>query len=158
MNEYIKQAKDFLSQTGTTLEYIIIGDLLPNWSQDGDKPVKTLSVTLKNGKHTYNFNFHCSQFDTYGPYSDRYDAYSSTQEFRARGKWRKAMSKKEYHYDILACLNVDHSEDFEDFCESFGYDSDSISGRDVYLAVRKETKNLKRLWTEKELELLNEIN
>lgn len=135
MNQYVKQAKDFLSQTETTIEVTQLGKQLPPWSQDDTKPVNVLSVTLRNKRHEYTFNFYCSYNDTYN----------------------NRRSKQEYTYDILACLNVDHSLDFEDFCQSYGYDTDSRKALDTYLAVQNETKHLKLLWNDSELDILSEI-
>jgi hypothetical protein len=108
-----KQAQDFLSQTDTKLEVVVIGKLIPEWDSDNDsaKPVKTLSVTLSNKRHTYNFKFYCSLYDTYGP--ERTRNVSMWEQHRIETKHKRTMAKKNYTYDILACLNIDHSEDFE---------------------------------------------
>ena len=155
MSEYTKQAKKFLEDTNTKFEVVVIGKLLPPWAEEGAKPSKTLSVTLSNDRHTYNFKFYCSLHDTYGP-EVRTSRYCP-EFIKAARKWNKDQRKNTYEYDILACLNVSYCEDHEDFCDEFGYDIDSIRGRDVYLAVQKESKNLKRLFTEEQLEQLNEI-
>lgn len=157
--DYNKQAQDFLNSTKTTIEVVEIGKLKPeNWDS---RPVKTLSVTLKNERHTYNFKFYCSLVDTYGPDLDwRHTSQYDPKYYAALKKWRKEQSEKRknnYAYDVLACLFVDYSEDFEDFCSNFGYDTDSRKALDVYLAVRNETKNLKCLFTEDQLDLLHEI-
>ena len=157
MSQYLQQAKSFLEETNTKIDIVKIGCLITPWSNT-DKPVNTYSVTLTNKRHTYNFKFYSSIQDTYGPYDERYDNYWGSCEHRARKKWRIEMRKKDYTYDVLACLNIDYSEDFEDFCSDFGYSDDSITAHRTYDAVRTETKNLKRLFTESELEKLSEVN
>lgn len=154
-NEYLKQAKDFLESTKTSLTVVVLGKLIPEWDDKGN-PRKTLSVTLKNERHEYNFKFYCSLNDTEWNKPRKYQTVY--QSHIAESKWKKKQFFKEFHYDILACLNVDHSEDFEDFCDNYGYSEDSIKARDTYLSVRKETKNLKRLFTSEQLELLSEIS
>lgn len=64
--------------------------------------------------------------------------------------------EKPSSYDILSCLQVDYSSDFEDFCNNYGYSMGS-SARKIYKAVQKESANLQRLYTEEQLEMLHEI-
>lgn len=61
-------------------------------------------------------------------------------------------------YDVLACIEKYEVGSFEDFCGNFGYDTDSRNAVKVYKAVRKESENVRKLFTEQEIELLQEIN
>lgn len=61
-------------------------------------------------------------------------------------------------YDVLACLQKYEVGTFEDFCGEFGYDEDSRSAKKIYKAVLREYANMERLFTEEELEILQEIN
>ena len=65
--------------------------------------------------------------------------------------------KKPTAYDILACLDVMYEDSFEDFCDSFGYDSDSISALNTYESVKEQSESLKDMFSEEELEMLHEI-
>ena len=49
-------------------------------------------------------------------------------------------------------------ETFEDFCHSFGFDSDSRKAYKTYKAVMKEWKNIELLFTPEQIEQLQEIN
>ena len=49
-------------------------------------------------------------------------------------------------------------EDFESFCDEFGYDDDSRSAEQIWRACVKEYKQLTRIFTEKQMEELCEIN
>ena len=60
-------------------------------------------------------------------------------------------------YDVLTCLTKYDPETFEDFCNNYGYDNDSRAAEKVYKAVVKEFKNMQRLFTTEELELLTII-
>lgn len=60
-------------------------------------------------------------------------------------------------YSVLACLTKYDPETFEDFCANYGYDNDSRKAEKIYKAVVKEWKNLNRLFTSDELELLTII-
>ena len=58
---------------------------------------------------------------------------------------------------ILSCLNFDDIESFDDFCDSFGYSNDSIQAKKIYKKYEKEQYNLRMLFSDSELELLNNI-
>ena len=61
-------------------------------------------------------------------------------------------------YDVLACLTKYDPGNFENFCSDFGYDTDSKKAEKTYLAVKDEYLNVTRLFTDSEIEILNEIN
>lgn len=61
-------------------------------------------------------------------------------------------------YDVLACLDVLHEDNFEDFCSAFGYENDSIKALKTFKAVKEQDHNLRRLFTHDQLERLSEIN
>ena len=49
-------------------------------------------------------------------------------------------------YDILTCLEKYENANFEDFCDNYGYNNDSIKALKTYKAVSKEYKNVFRLF------------
>lgn len=46
---------------------------------------------------------------------------------------------------------------FNDFCNEFGYDNDSIKALKTYQACEEQTKNFNRLFDEEEREILREL-
>lgn len=46
---------------------------------------------------------------------------------------------------------------FEDFCDNFGYDQDSIKSLEIYKACQKIAKQLNSLFTQKQIEDLREL-
>ena len=60
-------------------------------------------------------------------------------------------------YDVLTCLTKNDPGTFKDFCEEFGYDEDSRNAERVYKAVCDEWQNVKTIWTDSEIENLQEI-
>jgi len=60
-------------------------------------------------------------------------------------------------YDVLTCLQKYDVGSFEEFCANFGYSTDSITAHKTYKAVCKEYAAMKRLFTNDELEQLQEI-
>lgn len=130
MNDYEKQASDFLKNTGTTLDIL--------WSERrpyflGDKEARNVykfTLRNKNGKYT----------DTFG------DSIANTKA-----------NKRPTYYDILACLSV-FKGSFLDFCFDFGYDDDIIKARKIYNEVMRQSDALKRLFSADELAMLEDIN
>lgn len=60
-------------------------------------------------------------------------------------------------YEILASLQKENPMSFEDFCSDYGYEEDSRSAERIYKAVKEEWLNVERLWTDAEIEQLQEI-
>jgi hypothetical protein len=65
-------------------------------------------------------------------------------------------------YDVLTCLQKYDVGTFEDFCDIFGYNLDSIlerkKAKTIYKAVVKEFQAMERLFDSEELEVLQLIN
>lgn len=59
-------------------------------------------------------------------------------------------------YDILSCLDI-CDELFPDFCDNFGYDSDSITARNIYDSVINQSIGLRKVLTPEAIEALQEI-
>jgi hypothetical protein len=151
VSEYEFQAMQFLVDTKTDIE---IKFLRKGFYFDTDKDIRNIySVTLTNDKHSFYFDFG--------------DSIHNTEEL---AKALTPTEKRKLHpkaYDVLSCLNIDYSEDFEDFCGNFGYDTfdeDNFEGNfinesamKIYRAVQNESKNLESLFDETQLEALSEI-
>ena len=60
-------------------------------------------------------------------------------------------------YDVLTCLEKYEVETFEDFCSSYGYDTDSRTAEKIYKAVVKEYKGMLRVCGTDVLEEMQEI-
>ncbi len=135
MEKYNKQAVEFLNKTNTTLEIIKapFGGNKPLWVKYADKFEdygNEYFIRLKNKNGEYRFSF-------WGSISDREN------------------NKKPNAYDVLACLDTySDGYEFSDFCNAFGYSTDSILASKTYKAVMKQTEKLKMLFNEDELELL----
>lgn len=61
-------------------------------------------------------------------------------------------------YDVLACITKNDPGKLEDFCDEFGYDTDSISANKTYKLVCIEYEKVYNFFTSEEIELLQEIN
>ncbi len=69
-----------------------------------------------------------------------------------------AGSQEPAMYDVLTCLQKYDVEDFDYFCDSFGFDNDSRKAYKTYKAVVKEFEAMQRLFNADELDLLSVIN
>jgi hypothetical protein len=60
-------------------------------------------------------------------------------------------------YCVLACLEKYEVGSFNDFCDNFGYENDSINAKKTYKAVSKQYDKLCGLFSYNEMETLNLI-
>ena len=140
-SQYNRQAAEFLYSTKTTCKIQLVGKALPSW---GTQAVDTYSVTLKNTRHEYTFQFHDSIRNT---------------KIRASGKGKSLTYE---FYDILAALGYYVPDSFDEFCAEFGYEfkneSEYIKVKSTHLACIDERRKLRKLFTESELDQLVDIN
>ena len=170
--DYQQQAIDFLRSTNTEFK----AEFLRNGKHFADdKETRDIyKITLKRGNRLYSFNFGQSIMNsqyyrdikiperTYtlrggcrtGNYKindiDKYSSGGNTLKL-IKGEIPTA-------YDVLACLTKYDPGTFEDFCDEFGYDTDSRKAEKTYNAVREEWLNVTRLFTDEEINRLAEIN
>lgn len=133
MNEYEKQANDFLAETETKLEVkesAIQSE--PLWVNKGEKYGIKYDVKLENAKGQYVFNFWGSIHN-------------------------KEQSNEPTAYDVIACLTTNEVGTVWNFINEFGYEANEKTQK-IYQAVKAEYKGLKRIFTDEDFEKLAEIN
>lgn len=181
MKDYKKQAIDFLKKTNTTLKIEkATPQKAPLWEKKGDKHGINYTCTLENKNHKYTFDFWDSirdreiieaiqnlktrsQEDTESIQAERIllkEGFKHEEINKIRFQEKKDRNITEYEpkeYDIIACLNQLYEDNFEDFCASYGYDTDSIQALKTFEAVKEEDRNLRKLFDRSELEALSEI-
>lgn len=170
--DYQKQGTDFLKKTGTTMEV--------NFNRqgkyfDGDKDERDIyDITLTKGERSYTFQFgqsiaHSGRFIVYdnpargmsqGVWSERLKRIVAPRDdYPMQRKWGK---NKDFQaptpYDVLACLTKYDPGTLQNFCSEFGYDTDSKRAEKTYKAVKDEYISLCRLFSDAELELMQEIS
>lgn len=156
MNEYEKQANDFLSKTGTTFTVKLLGNF-PYF--DDDKESRDVyQVTLTRGKETYSFKFGQSL-------ANSAPAMEEKRKKHLERKGRNIVFKKfnpelfpkiPTPYDVLSCVQKYDIGTFTDFCNEFGYDTDSRKAEKTYFAVQEEWKGINNLFADV-MEELQEI-
>lgn len=182
MDDYEKQAQDFLTATNSTLE-IKLSEFqnAPLWAKEGEKHGYKYAVTLSNARGSYTFPFwdsiaNAEKMDALKLIKDaRYGDHRSPEYYRAHDLLKKELGKRvpmfmkqeqfdEYAkklaptaYSVLACLDQLYSDSFEDFCAEYGYDTDSRTAERTYNEMLEQDRQLRRLFTLDELEQLAEI-
>jgi hypothetical protein len=141
IDNYQEKADFFLKQTKTTFSYkfakVVKG--YPNDNKDKEKR-NSFKVTLKNEKASYTFNF-----------------YGSINDYQQR---KQTLTS----YNVLACLiKTEPNLSLEGFMREYGYEVGIESQSDykrinkIHEAVLSEYANLKRLFSQSELEAMIEI-
>lgn len=181
ISNYQQQAIDFLNKTGAKME-IVFSRNGKHFADDKDNR-DIYSVTITRGSRKYTFDFGQSVansgfYYTKGKRVIELDRKYLDKEYLKKLKLPLVMviKRKDYdfmnngtsdkihypeapkEYDILACLQKYDVGTFEDFCSAFGYDTDSKKAKKTYKAVLNEYKEVSRLFTDEEIEMLQEIN
>ena len=135
MNEYQKQAKDFLENCGATIKITFLGkETNKSWNDNVYR--NTYMATIKTPLGVMKVKF--------------WDSIYSTQN-----------NERPTEYDILACLQKYDVGSFEDFVNEFGYEIDESQSRrnskQIYNAVCREYEKVCRCFTQKQIEAMQEI-
>lgn len=137
MNEYTKQAQDFLKATKTTFKAVFIENT-PHFSDDTESR-DIFKVSFKRGNKSFSLKFGQSITESTGT-GDNIPT----------------------EYDVLSCLQKYPLDTFDDFCSEFGYNEQPLSNypkvKKIYNGCKKEYSNICKLWNIKEIEQLQEIN
>ena len=169
MNEYTKQAQDFMQKANATMTINFVG-LAVNKEWKEDKPRNLYNITLTSPKGSMSFDFWDSlhnteitrmTLDEYAikRYRCKADALRYSERVAASRELKaQKEAAKPTVYDVLACMTKYDPGTFEDFCADFGYDEDSRTAERIYFAVQKEYSQLSRLFTVEQMEELQEIN
>lgn len=170
MTEYQQQAVDFLRKTDAKMEIKFLGvSNNPNWREPNVyRNTYRFTITTPRGfmdgmfyDSIRNTELHQMTYEDYAKkmYKAAWDCLRSHEQQKVRYALKQAQEEATPNeYDILACLTKTDPEDFESFCDEFGYDDDSRSAEQIWRACVKEYKQLTRIFTEKQMEELCEIN
>ena len=135
MNEYVKQAKDFLESCNATMKITQIGcEQNKNWNDNGWH--NTYRATIKTPMGSMWVKFWDSVYNT-----------------------ERGIEPNEY--DILTCLEKYDVGTIDDFVQEFGYEvnewSDVKRIQNIYNAVKHQYKSLCRCFTPEQIEAMQEI-
>lgn len=144
MDDYVKQAQEWLRKTGTelTIEYI---EDVEGFPFDNDGRMHRSYQCRLNREHSFIKSRYTSYtFPFYGSYADWKDGKDPTE------------------YDVLACLECYDPGTIDNFVAEFGYEvhewADVRRIESIYDAVKEQYTALSRMYSELELDALAEIN
>ena len=169
MNNYIKQATNFLEKADATMKIEYVGLAVnKEWKEKENRCLYKITLTSPYGSMVFDFwdsikntEIKTMTLKTYAEkrYQIPFDDLTYTEQMQAK---KELAAKKKAAvpsvYDVLACLTKYDPGTFEDFCYEFGYDEDSRTAERIYFAVQKEYTQLTRLFTSEQMEELAEIN
>lgn len=170
MSEYVKQAKDFLASCNATMEIKYVGLEKPNWD---DKPHRTYDCTIKTPRgemmvHFYDSTANTELWMTAKEYWEKhyrtpYESIGHSEQARVLRKLKAEREKAiPTEYDILSCLTTYDVGSMDDFMYEFGYEikctKDMTNFINTYNAVVKEYNDVRRCFTEEQIEQMWEIN
>lgn len=153
MNEYIKQATEFLQKTYAKMKIEYVGLAVnKEWKEKQKRCLYEITLTSPRGSMIFDFwdSIRNTEIRTMP-----FDAYNVQANKELAAKKKAAVPSV---YDVLACLQKCDPGTFENFCSDYGYDEDSRTALWVYLAVQNEYTQLARLFTPEQMEELAEIN
>lgn len=155
MSEYDEQAKKFLEETGTTFKAKFIKNDL--YFPDDKEPRDIYRIMLICRGKKYSFRFGQSLQNS----GKNKKVESDGKDFSGKPQRVYDVENKNFEeptpYCVLASLTKSDPSTFEDFCGDFGYDSDSRKAEKIYGNVVKEWVKVSELWTEEEINKLQEI-
>lgn len=173
-SEYEQQAEDFLNATNTEFkcEFSHNGKHFVDDNETRDIYI----ITLIRGRRSYSFTFGQSIADSgfyYTKGRQKIDIERSQLTNKHIVAWIKLRDYDFMNngksdvihypatptaYDVLSCLTKNDPGTFENFCSDFGYDEDSRKAEKTYIAVCEEWKNVCALFSDEEIEQLQEIS
>lgn len=158
MNDYIKQATDFLEATGT--EFSIVFQYTGPYFQ-GDKEFRDVyRFTLKNTRGEYSGTFGDSIANTKKRTAPPPNIFESSE-----AQLRAAIANKKHvpsAYDVLSCLEKYQPDTFANWASDYGYNDQPLSEYPavmaIYTACVDQYKGLARIFTPEQMEVLQEIS
>lgn len=171
MTEYQQKARDFLKSCNATMEIKYVGLEKPNWDS---KPHCTYDCIIKTPRAQMQVHFYDSLANTEiqrmkpNEYLEKTYRYrSSDASYSLKIKVLKELEAKKAaavptEYDILACLQKYDVGSMDDFMSEFGYEihcvEDMTNFINTYNAVVKEYNDIRRCFTEEQIEAMSEIS
>ena len=167
MENYEKIANDFLKKTNTTFKSEFVANKLHFQDSKEEEKRDVYKITLTRGQRSYSFDFGQSingsvRFRVFAPsgvlrFNDKKEAYKVKNKYACDIKENKDFSTPSA-YDVLASITKNEIGTFKNFCSEFGYNDDSIKAEKIYNAVLEEYNNIKMLYSDDEIEEMQEIN
>lgn len=169
MTEYQQKAIDFLAACNATMDIeFMCTDINQNWNDNAKRNKYRFTITTPRGKMSGDFwdSIHNTEItlmtvnEFIRKFGWKFPSYYATSSFQKKLKEFKATAVPT-PYDILACLQKYDVGTMHEFFDEFGYEvhgvDDMFCFMNTYNAVVKEYRDLCRIFTEEQMEMLREI-
>ena len=145
MNEYKKQAIEFLKDCNATMEIMYLGkETNENWDEKRERDTYMVNICTPKGSMQVKF----------------WDSFNNTVKNSDLCRINKRRIKPTA-YDIFSCLEKYDVGDIEDFMLEFGFEikkrGDFKRIQNIYNAVIKEYQDICRCFTPEQIEVIREI-
>lgn len=142
LNEYEMQAIHFLVESKTKCRINFIGyGYNQLWNDTEERAQYRVRLSTPRGKMTYLF----------------WDSFFNTRGLRnTEGLISPKIEYQPSAYDVLACLEMYDPRNYTNFTEEFGMEDNEIT-RCTYRLCKKQYKDLERIFTPEQMDLLREI-
>jgi hypothetical protein len=169
MNEYTKQAAEFLEKASAYIEIDFAGRAINrDWKESTPRNLYSVTISTPRGSMTFDFwdsiyNTEITEMNA-GQYAEkrynrRFDCLTPYEKNLARKELQaKKAAARPGAYDVIACMQKYDPGTFENFCSEFGYDEDSRAAERIYFACQNEYSQLAKIFTPEQLEEMQEIN
>lgn len=172
VSKYDTQANEFLALTKTTFKAEF---LKYDHHFEGDKEKRDIyKITLLRGTRKMEFNFgqsiaHSGKYighkhlclNEFGKYLFTEEEYKKLPYYAKQKQHNDVKLNPKFEvptaYSILACLTKCDPGTLKNFCNEFGCSEDSKTAEKTYMAVVTEWEQIKMLFSDEEIELLQEI-
>lgn len=169
MTDYQKQGTDFLQKTNTAM--VVKFNRQGKYFDDDKNERDIYDIALTRGSRSYTFTFGQSITK-----SGRFIKYNNPERSMSQGKlyknswvapagevgYREWDKNKNFQiptaYDVLSCVEKNDVGTFEEFCNEFGYDTDSRKAEKTYKAVKDQYTQFCTLYSDTEMQELSEIS
>lgn len=140
-NEYKERAAELCERIGCNISAEYSGQAVPQWDSEKHNHFK---IKIERGRRSFTVDF--------------YDGIMNTEKYKPEANGFFPLRGYPSAYDIISCLQKYDCGTFSDFCAEYGYNDDSRKAEQIYNACKEEFSNLQRLFTDEEIEELQEIN
>lgn len=169
---YEQQAIIFLKKTGATIDIKFLFNGKHFEDDKGNRDV--YEITIKRGKRSMIFKFGNSINNSGFFYKIGVKKIELDRKYLNNSNLKAIIRHFDHSYmpnidiihkpvapsdyDVLACLQKYDVGTFNDFCSEFGHDADSKKAEKIYNGVVKEYLQVSSIFSESEIEELQEIN
>ena len=173
MTDYQQQALNFLKACNATMTFECLGPMYnENWNDNVKRNRYTVTLTTPKGKMIFDFWDSIRNTEITSMTLDEYFCKTYKMHFKdgfisEQNKATKELSAlkakaKPTEYDILACLEKYDPGTMNDFFDEFGFKinsaDDMFAFMNTYNACVKQYRDLCRIFTEEQMEMLRGIN